>query len=247
MLQLIKFTMILSLFLIASCTNSNSHMKDQFLPGNPGAEPEPTVSPELPDPTPTPTFTYTPTPTFTLTPTPTSTPTPLPPDCDFDHYQELVPKACLGHTMTVACDIVAETIKTNTKVVMTATKKNGGTGGSRFYDAKATFVSLTSVLLPATINVLPGGKAGNGQKLYLYFDNDVTCSYRSHANTKYITPVCKLNGQIDPGKTDGFAVGIGSYILDVSHVDDILSVHAHVNGASGNGTVTTVKFDLIFD
>ncbi len=213
--------------------------------------PTPTCTPTptktyTPTPTKTPTPTPTPTKTYTATATPTYSPTPIKPDCHFDSYKEVVPKACLGHTMTVGCDVVAETIIKDKKVRIIATKKNAGPSWSRYYDAKARFASLRSVLLPSSISVLRGGSAGVGQKLYLFFDNDVTCSYQSNGKNKYATPVCKLHGRIDPLKADGFAVGVGSYV-GATRVDDILSVHVHVNGSGGTGIVTTVQFDLIFD
>ncbi len=205
----------------------------------------PTPIPLTPTPTPVPTLTATPTYTYSPTPSPSSTPTPIPVDCDFDSYKEVVPKACLGQTMTVACEIVAEVKKYNSKVKILATRKNAGSW-SRNYDAKAVFPSFRSVLLPKTISVIRGGDAGTGKKLYLYFDNGVTCSYRSNGNNKYITPTCKLFGLTDPSKTDGFTAGVGTYVSD-ERVEDILSVHAQVNGSGGNGVVTTVQFDLMFD
>lgn len=238
---------LLSLF--AGCSNNNSHLTEQASLPTDALEPIPTAEVQ---PTAVPTVTATATATATAIPsaTPTSTPTPAPTvalDCDFDNYLEAVPTLCLGQRMTVAGVEVANSIDAGDRLSIKATKKNGGTGGSRWYDAKITLSSPIDVLLPQIISIQSGGNAGNGQKLYLTFDQNVICSYRSHAASKYINPICKLNGSIDPSTGDGFSVGVGTYQADSTRVNGLSSVHCHVNGANGSGLVTQVRFDLLID
>jgi hypothetical protein len=248
---LVVIALTLSFALNSGCSKNNTYIKspsDQFGGGN--AEPIPTAVEPLPTATPTitpvPTITPLPTLTPTGTPTPTPTTTAGPLDCHFDNYLEHVPAGCVGTQMTVGGIIVADTEVFADRILFKATKKNGGAGGSRWYDAKVILPVFRDVLLPAEINILPGGNAGNGQKLYFIFDNLVICSYRSNANIKYVNPICKVGGVIDPSKSDGFAVGVGTYKPDNTSVNHFKTLQVSVNGASGGGIVTSVVFDLFF-
>jgi hypothetical protein len=227
------------LFLILSCSQNNPYVKSTEN-GGAGTPIKPGPTEIVPNPTSSPTASP------SLTPSPTFTSTPTLGDCDFDDFEEHVPSGCVGHQMTVGPVIVADAAEFADRLTITATKKNGGPGGSRWYDVRFTLGILSNVFLPSAINIQAGGNAGNGQKLYLIFDNTVLCSYRSSAGNKYINPICKLGGVIDPTQIDGLAVGMGTYQPDSSRVSNFSIVQVSVNGASGGGVVTKVVFDLLF-
>ncbi|MDH4469133.1 MAG: hypothetical protein QE271_13825 [Bacteriovoracaceae bacterium] len=257
-----KFFAISALFMIGvliGCSKNNAYIKATTPDSGGGGialGPGPTEIVPGPGVTETPTSNPTPTATATSTfiPTASFTPSPSPThggdedDCDFEDYYEHVPAGCVGKLMTVGVDheVVANAQEFSDHISFTATKKNGGSGGSRWYDARISLGLISNVMLPAVINIRPGGNAGNGQKLYLIFDNTVICSYRSSTGNKYINPICKLGGVIDPTKSDGFAAGLGSYQSDNTKVANFKIAQVTVNGASGSGVVTKVIFDLVF-
>ena len=257
MMNFFAINTILFLGILVGCSKNNSFIKASAPNSGGGIFVEP-VPPEVsPDPSATATVTATNTPTSTPTSifTPMPTPSPSPThgddstaDCDFRDYDEHVPAGCVGRQMTVGIDheVVADAQEFSDRITFTATKKNGGSSGSRWYDARISLGLISNVLLPAVVNIQSGGNAGNGQKLYLIFDNTVICSYRSLAGNKYTQPICKWGGVIDPTKSDGFASGIGTYQADNTRVANFKIALVTVNGASGGGVVTKVIFNLAF-
>ena len=245
MLRLIFLIFLLSW--IQNCSKNNSYVKSpsDVVGGGGDLGPAPTAIEPGPTKTPAPTFSPTFSSTPTYTPSPTNVPNPV--DCDFETYQDHVPAGCVGHPMTVGGVIVADAEEFSDRIHFIATKKNGGTGGSRWYDARITLGIISNILLPVDVNIVAGGNAGNGQKLYFIFDNTVICSYRSVGSVKYANPICKLGGVIDPTKPDGFATGMGTYQPDNTRVNNFKILQVTVNGASGGGVVTKVNFDVFFD
>ncbi len=66
---------------------------------------------------------------------------------------------------------------------MVASKKNGGVGGSRFFDGALVLDEPAALALP---EVIPAdGKAGNGQELYVLLNGEIDCAWYSARDSQY--------------------------------------------------------------
>lgn len=128
---------------------------------------------------------------------------------------------------------------TPTEVILTASKKNGGAGGSRWFDALATLDPPQTLSLPASIPA--EGNPGNGQKLYVLFDDGTDCAWFSGGGA-YGSYRCFTGATRNGGTPSGFSGGtevFPSEIVGASTVD------MTVAGASGSGVITTATATFV--
>jgi hypothetical protein len=131
-------------------------------------------------------------------------------------------------------NILANTEINSTQIIMVASKRNGGTGGSKFYDANLTLDEAKDLALPNTIPAV--GNAGNGQKLYIKFNDEIDCAWFSHAQSEYRNPRCFEGASRNGGSPSGFSDGDELFLTTIN---DFTTLEMQVNGASGNGVMTT--------
>jgi hypothetical protein len=154
-------------------------------------------------------------------------------DCVIDSWDiPLTPCASIRKNGT----LLSRNHLTDTAFEFTASKKNGGAGGTRWFDAKLEWNIAKNFLLPTEI--FATGNAGNGQKLYIKFNDSLDCVWYSHAGIKYRNPRCFLGASRAPGNSVGFS---GGSEVASSHALGVKKIWVSVNGASGNGVVTTVN------
>lgn len=172
-------------------------------------------------------------------PAPTPTPSPeegitLPEECEITSLDSPPDVECEQSRMVYSGDIIADSVEEADAFVMTASKKNGGTNGSVFFRSHLFAEEPHSVSLP---NKIPAeGKAGNGGKLYILFNNSVDCAWFAHGNKEYRDPRCFINATRDGGSRSGFT---GGTEISNESIDDVFEIHMEINGASGNGVLTT--------
>jgi len=149
----------------------------------------------------------------------------------------------LGDQAVLTCDdlvvlldgnILANTEVSETEIKMIASKRNGGTGGSKFFDAVLTLDEAKDLILPLSIPAI--GNAGNGQKLYVKFNEQIDCAWFSHAGNQYRNPRCFEEATRDGGSTSGFNGGTEVFL---TAINDVTILEMQVNGASGSGVITT--------
>jgi hypothetical protein len=127
--------------------------------------------------------------------------------------------------------------------VIRASKRNGGTGGSLYFDKSQTLETPKTVVFPNTLQALSYSQVGSGEKLYILFNNLVDCVWFSHSSSKsYKNPICKTGATRDPASPDGL---IGGMSVPFAFVNPVSSVQMRVAGSSGSNIITTV--DAAFD
>lgn len=190
----------------------------------------------------TPTETTDPAPPSAPAPTPSPDPTPdpiQPKQCVLENINAPVDDACLEGSISLADGtLLAGSTTTERTARIVASKKNGGDGGSKFFEHRLRFPSATNIELPEKIPA--EGKAGNGQKLYASFGSDVECAWFSKANKEYKDPKCFEGAERAPEKKDGFT---GGREVDHDKIHGAEFMQIKVDGASGNGVVTRVQFE----
>ncbi len=138
----------------------------------------------------------------------------------------------LGTTTTLSSVDVS-----TASVVLVASKKNGGTGGSRWFDADVDLGAPETLTLPSSIPAV--GNPGNGQKLYVLFTRDgavdVDCAWFSGSG-EYGSFRCFEGATRNGGTSAGFTGGTEVFITEVV---DATSLDMNVAGASGSGDITT--------
>lgn len=127
--------------------------------------------------------------------------------------------------------------------VIRASKRNGGAGGSLYFDKSQTLETPKTIVFPNVLQALSYSQVGNGEKLYILFNNLVDCVWFSHSGSKsYKNPVCKTGATRDPASPDGL---IGGMSVPFAFVNPVSSVQMRVSGSSGSNLITTV--DAAFD
>lgn len=122
------------------------------------------------------------------------------------------------------------------RLIIVASKKNGGEGGSVFFDSEYETPEKYHLELPDIIQA--SGSPGNGQKLYILFNSTIDCMWSSHADEDYRDPVCYQSAERTPATPEGFEGGEKKEITDIEEVEKI---EMHVNGAQGDGVLTTAS------
>lgn len=146
-----------------------------------------------------------------------------------DHILE-----CDYLTLLVEGNVLSKIHETEQELVVIASKKNGGTGGSQWVDTSYELESATLLALPASIPA--SGDAGNGQKLYIKFNDSIDCVWFSVAQNSYENYQCYRGGIRDASTPSGFSEG---ELLSLNEVEEVEKIEMHVNGASGSGIITT--------
>lgn len=142
-----------------------------------------------------------------------------------------------------ATDLFSATL-TATEITMTAAKRNGGEGGSKWFDAALNLDTPVDLNLADDANIVTGD-GGNGQKLYILFNDTIDCAYFSNSVSQtYENRYCVIGGTRNPSVPDGFDFG-AQYTGGT--IDDVTSIEMTVAGSDGDGVVTIVEvvFDLL--
>jgi hypothetical protein len=123
-----------------------------------------------------------------------------------------------------------------------------GTTSTMWFNAKRTLspaVDIAASALPTELNIVPGGYAGNGQKVYVRFNGRATtCAYQSHANTVYKSRYCATGATETPGVAGSGLTGGVAVDLVSGVISGVSSIEIEVNGSSSR-YVTTVDFSVI--
>lgn len=158
----------------------------------------------------------------------------LPTECTVEDINDAFDTNCETARVTFGGDVIVDSIEDNNEITMIASKKNGGSGGSKWFSARITLSGPLTILLPTQIPA--AGKAGNGQKLYVNFNDTVDCAWYSHANNKYRNPRCFTGAARNGGTSSGFS---GGTEVANDRVESVTEMHMQVAGASGSGILTT--------
>lgn len=126
------------------------------------------------------------------------------------------------------------------RLIMVASKKNGGEEGSVFFDSEYEAPEKYHLELPQIIQA--SGSPGNGQKLYILFNSTIDCMWASHADEDYRDPACYQNAERAPGTVEGFE---GGEKLEITDLEEVEKIEMHVNGAEGDGVLTTASAILL--
>ena len=233
----VKILLILGLTLnFAACTQVGDKLKELKDKGNGTEETIPTPTPE-PEPAPEPA----PDPTPDPTPEPAPEPTPEPiKHCVLNSLDDEVNPDCLeGSISLINKTLLAGSEKERRSARITASIKNGGKLGSKYFEHRMRFADDTNIQLPEKVPAT--GKAGNGEILYASFGNDIECAWFSKANKEYKDPKCFEGAVRDPSQKYGFK---GGREVDEDEIPHAAYVQVRVEGASGNDALTTVEFDV---
>lgn len=155
-------------------------------------------------------------------------------DCQLSPFGEDHILECDYLTLLVEGNILSKIHETDQELVMIASKKNGGTGGSQWVDAVYELETAALLALPTSIPAV--GNAGNGQKLYIKFNDSIDCVWFSEAQSSYKNYQCYRAGIRDASKPSGFSEG---ELLSLNEIEEVEKIEMHVNGASGSGVITT--------
>lgn len=168
----------------------------------------------------------------------TQDPLPQQPDpsssCVLSQLDDQAILTCNDMIVLLNGNILANTEINSNQIKVIASKRNGGTGGSKFYDANLTLENATDLTLPTSIPAV--GNAGNGQKLYVLFNGVIDCAWFSHAGNQYRNPRCFEGATRSGGSSSGFT---GGTELFLATINDVTTLEMQVNGASGSGIMTT--------
>lgn len=143
---------------------------------------------------------------------------------------------CEYLTLLIEGNVLGKAHQTDLELVLVASKKNGGTGGSQWVDTTYELDQPSLLALPSSIPAV--GNAGNGQKLYIKFNDSIDCVWFSHAQTSYQDHKCYRNAVRAPSLASGFSEGEE---LTINEIEDVEKVEMHVNGAQGDGVITTAS------
>lgn len=158
-----------------------------------------------------------------------------------DGYEMTCPTGSLYvDTMTGISTQLNDVAVNANDVVLTASKKNGGAGGSRWFDATATLEPTETLVLPNSIPAV--GNPGNGQKLYVLFDGVIDCAWFSGGGS-YNAFRCFTGATRNGGTPAGFEGGTEVFL---SEVDDVGTIEMTVAGAQGSGVITTATATFAF-
>jgi hypothetical protein len=118
-----------------------------------------------------------------------------------------------------------------------ASKKNGGTGGSLWFNSVVDLDPALDLGIPSSIPVTLGN-GGNGQKLYILINNEIDCVWYSKGSKVYRNPRCFTGATRSPGTSLGFSAG-----LEVSSTEalEVFRLEMELNGSQGDGVVTTAS------
>lgn len=128
----------------------------------------------------------------------------------------------------------------NSTLTLVASKKNGGAGGSAWFNIAKESSTAVQLQLP---NIIPAtGNAGNGQKLYVLFNKTVDCAWYSSASTRYQNFRCFQGATRNSGKSSGF---VGGTELFINSVSNVTLIEMSLNGANGSGVITTATAQFL--
>jgi len=136
--------------------------------------------------------------------------------------------------VTYQNQVLAETKVSQASLTMVASKKNGGAGGSFWYNSAISSTTPVNLQLPASIDA--SGNAGNGQKLYILFNNSIDCAWFSNASVRYNNFRCFQGATRNAGNAAGFTGGTELFLGSISNVT---KAQMTVSGSSGSGVITT--------
>jgi|GEM_PF-6139596 len=136
--------------------------------------------------------------------------------------------------ITYQNQVLAETVVNQSNLTMVASKKNGGAGGSFWYNGTFSSTNPVNLQLPTSINA--SGNAGNGQKLYILFNDSIDCAWFSNALVRYNNFRCFQGATRNAGTSAGFTGGTEVFLGSISNVT---KAQMTVSGASGSGVITT--------
>jgi hypothetical protein len=122
------------------------------------------------------------------------------------------------------------------RLIMIASKKNGGQDGSLFFDSEYETPQKYHLELPDKIQA--SGSPGNGQKIYILFNEVTDCMWTSETDEDYRNRVCYQNAERAPATSEGFA---GGQEIELTDIESVEKVEMHVNGAQGDGILTTAS------
>ena len=161
-------------------------------------------------------------------------------ECMIADLNDAVDPACLSVIFNGA--VLSGVSSDGTQVIAKASRRGGGTGGTKWFDSQKTFSTPIDLVLPSQIPAF--GNAGNGQKLYIKFNDQTDCAWYSHANAKYQNPRCFDGATRKPSVSSGFTGGV-----EVDHVrmDGVTKLTMTVNGSTGSGTLTTASATFPID
>lgn len=173
-----------------------------------------------------------------ITPSPVIEPiapvAPTDPDLECTILTLLDPVDTACTRVVIGSTVLANRQDSATTLTLTASKKNGGSGGTKWFDSRATVSPATDFALPLSIPAQ--GNAGNGQKLYMRFNDTLDCAWYSFAANQYRNPRCFIGATRNGGASSGFS---GGTEVNATKALAVTSVKMTVNGSSGGGVLTT--------
>jgi len=154
-------------------------------------------------------------------------------DCTLATLDDYAPGNC--RSVSVGESLIAGVLNSSANEwTFVASRRSGGPTGTKWFNSEIKFEAALNLSLPMEITA-EGGKAGNGHKLYIRFNDTLDCAWYSHANVRYRNPRCFINAERTPGTSTGFTGG--SELIGAS-VSGVVKVHMSVNGSSGSNALT---------
>lgn len=152
-------------------------------------------------------------------------------ECFLSDLEEALPAKC--HTVYFGKELIAGNSNNEEGITLIASKRNGGKSGSKWFDSSLELSESRILQIPSELQV--NGNGGNGQKVYILINGSIDCVWTSHGAKKYRNPVCMIDAKRNPSDSTGFSGG-----SKVEKIPAIKSLKMTVNGAQGNGVLTTV-------
>jgi hypothetical protein len=154
-------------------------------------------------------------------------------DCVISSLEEALPSNC--RSISMGANLLAGgSTDSSGNFRLTASRRSGGSGGTKWFNLTYRFPRPQSVSLPAEITAT--GNAGNGQKLYIRFNSNLDCAWYSSATRVYLGRRCFSGASRAPSTSSGF---VGGTEIIVGTVADVSAIEMTVNGSSGIGVLTT--------
>jgi len=154
-------------------------------------------------------------------------------ECFLVDLESELPKNC--KSIFYGKELIAGSSNDEEGITLIASKRNGGEKGSKWFDASLILADSRELFLPAELTV--SGNGGNGQKVYILINGEIDCVWMSHGSKKYQKPRCMVNATRNASDASGFS---GGSEVPLEKVFTIKSLQMTVNGAQGNGVLTTV-------
>lgn len=153
--------------------------------------------------------------------------------CEITDLNQTIAGTC--QSVQYGNTLLAGSTQSQETVTIVASKRNGGSGGSRWFNSSLQLSQATALSLPEELTA--AGNGGNGHHVYILINGSIDCVWTSHGAHRYRNPVCKMGATRNPSDSTGFSGGTS---VATSAIPAVSRLEMTVNGSQGNGVLTTV-------